>query len=135
MRSARRIHVHMVISTRRYIRTRNYVHAYTQAGHSSRRKTAQCEYTRWASQCISYEPLLPSVIRRTHTQLVAFFLRSFLFFFLSFVSFFLSSRFSLFRFFFLFRFWFPIRLRASAFEIASLVSICIYVHIYIYMYM
>ena len=97
---------------------------HTGRPHSSRRKTAQCEYTRWASQRTSHEPLLPSVIRRTHTQLVAFFLRSF------------SSSFFPSFFFFFFSFFFfhlvSIRLRASAFEIEySLVYVYTYIYVYV----
>lgn len=82
---------------------RDYVHAYTQTGHSSRRRKHNVKYT-LSQPVFSYEPLLPSIIRRTHSA-VAFFLRSLLFSVLFFVSFLFSS--------------ISIRLQASAFETAS----------------
>ena len=133
---ARRIHVHMVISTRRYIRTRNYVHAYTQAGHSSRRKTAQCEYVHVGPASVSRTSLscLPSFVVHTRSWLRFSFV-SFVSLLLSFLRFFFFFFFNFFLLVFLSSFFrlVSIRLRASAFEIASLVYVCMYIYVYMYM--
>ena len=119
------IHVHMVISTRRYIRTRNYVHAYTQAGptrrgakqHNVNIHVGPASVPRTSLSC------LPSFVVHTRSWLRFSFVRSLL---LSFLRF--SFSFSLFFFFHLV----SIRLRASAFEIEySLVYVYTYIYVYV----